>query len=110
MAGKKAAGENSKKASGNSKKAEAAARKAAEEEKNLAAKEDLEWSKGVKSNAKKYAFNYKKFKKDNYQTDQTYVEKLRLPRKLNKRVRRPRRTPFLLKRRKMPELHLKIQK
>ncbi|KAL9622923.1 MAG: hypothetical protein Q9204_007994 [Flavoplaca sp. TL-2023a] len=51
---KKAAGENTKKAAGNAKKAEAAAQKAAVENSKKAAAEDVEWSKGAKSNAKKY--------------------------------------------------------
>jgi hypothetical protein len=55
MAGKKAAGENTKKASGNAKKAEAAAQKAAVENQKKAVIEDEEWGKGAKSNAKKYA-------------------------------------------------------
>jgi hypothetical protein len=53
MAGKKAAGENTKKAAGNAKKAEAAAQKAAVENQKKAAVEDEEWSKGAKSSAKK---------------------------------------------------------
>ncbi|KAF4630976.1 hypothetical protein G7Y89_g7158 [Cudoniella acicularis] len=53
MAGKKAAGENTKKASGNVKKAEAAAQRAAAENAKVAAVEDQDWSKGAKSNAKK---------------------------------------------------------
>lgn len=53
MAGKKAAGENTKKASGNAKKAEAAAVKAAQENAKKAAEEDQEWGKGAKSTAKK---------------------------------------------------------
>ena len=53
MAGKKAAGENTKKASGNAKKAEAAAAKAAIEDQKKAAALDEEWSKGAKSSAKK---------------------------------------------------------
>jgi hypothetical protein len=52
MAGKK--GENTKKVAGNAKKAEAAAEKAAAENAKKAAAEDQEWSKGAKSNAKKY--------------------------------------------------------
>lgn len=73
MAGKKAAGENTKKAAGNAKaspsmrssfrtpadlaaqKAEAAAQKSAAENAKKAAADDTEWSKGAKSNAKKYA-------------------------------------------------------
>lgn len=54
MAGKKAAGENTKKASGNAKKAEAAAQKAAAEDAKTAVAEEADWSKGAKSNAKKY--------------------------------------------------------
>lgn len=75
MGGKKAAGENSKKAAGNArvsfganpapailpyndsnlqKKADAAASKKAAENAKLAAQEDKEWSKGSKTNAKKY--------------------------------------------------------
>ena len=53
MAGKKGAGENTKKVSGNAKKAEAAAQKAANENAKKAVEEDQEWSKGAKSNAKK---------------------------------------------------------
>lgn len=53
MAGKKAAGENTKKASGNAKKAEAAAQKAAVDNQKKAAVEDEDWGKGAKSNAKK---------------------------------------------------------
>jgi hypothetical protein len=53
MAGKKAAGENTKKAAGNAKKAEVAAQKAAQENTKKAAAEDEEWGKGAKSNAKK---------------------------------------------------------
>jgi hypothetical protein len=53
MAGKKAAGENTKKAAGNAKKAEVAAQKAAVENQKKAAVEDEEWGKGAKSNAKK---------------------------------------------------------
>ena len=54
MAGKKGAGENSKKASGNAKKAEAAAAKQAVESTKQAKAEEEEWSKGAKSSAKKY--------------------------------------------------------
>jgi membrane protein involved in colicin uptake len=54
MGGKKALGENSKKAAGNARKAESAAKKAAEESARKAQLEDQEWSKGAKSNAKKY--------------------------------------------------------
>ncbi|KXG46385.1 Protein of unknown function DUF1014 [Penicillium griseofulvum] len=53
MAGKKAAGENSKKAAGNARKAEAAASKKAAEDQKKAAEEEKEWKKGSKSNAKK---------------------------------------------------------
>lgn len=53
MAGKKAAGENTKKAAGNAKKAEAAAQKAATENAKKAEAEAEEWGKGAKSNAKK---------------------------------------------------------
>jgi hypothetical protein len=53
MAGKKAAGENTKKAAGNAKKAEVAAQKAAVENQKKAAVEDEEWSKGAKNSAKK---------------------------------------------------------
>merc|ERR1711964_616891 len=60
MAGKKAAGENTKKASGNAKKAEAAAAKAAQENAKKAAEEDQEWGKGAKSTAKKEAEAAKK--------------------------------------------------
>lgn len=52
MAGKK--GENSKKVAGNARKADAAAKKAAEQDAKLAAIEDEKWSKGSKSNSKKY--------------------------------------------------------
>jgi hypothetical protein len=54
MAGKKAAGENTKKASGNAKKAEAAAAKADAENQKKAVIDDEEWGKGAKSNAKKW--------------------------------------------------------
>ena len=76
MGGKKAAGENSKKAAGNARvstgakprprhaslyrnsneqqKADAAASKKAVEDSKRAAEEDKQWSKGSKSNAKKY--------------------------------------------------------
>ena len=53
MAGKKAAGENTKKVAGNAKKAEAAAQKAAAENAKKAEDEEQDWSKGAKSNAKK---------------------------------------------------------
>ncbi|KAM0798052.1 hypothetical protein BDR22DRAFT_809667 [Usnea florida] len=51
---KKQAGENSKKAAGNAKKAEVANQKAAVDKAKKAVEEDQEWSKGAKSNAKKY--------------------------------------------------------
>lgn len=54
MAGKKAAGENTKKVSGNAKKAEAAAERAAAENAKKAVVEDEQWSKGAKSSSKKY--------------------------------------------------------
>ncbi|KAI9793782.1 MAG: hypothetical protein M1833_000674 [Piccolia ochrophora] len=59
MAGKKAAGENTKKASGNAKKvetptAEAAAQKQAAENAKKSKSEEEEWSKGAKSSSKKY--------------------------------------------------------
>ncbi|KAI9706096.1 MAG: hypothetical protein M1836_005502 [Candelina mexicana] len=60
MAGKKPAGENSKKAAGNAKKAEAAAQKQAVENAKKAKVEDEEWSKGAKSNAKKEAADAKR--------------------------------------------------
>jgi len=60
MAGKKGAGENSKKAAGNAKKAEVAAQKASAENNKKAAAEDEEWGKGAKSNAKKEAEAAKK--------------------------------------------------
>ncbi|KAI4207654.1 MAG: hypothetical protein LQ346_000461 [Caloplaca aetnensis] len=78
MAGKKAAGENTKKAAGNAKaspsmrssfrtpadlaaqKAEAAAQKSAAENAKKAAADDTEWSKGAKSNAKKEEAEAKK--------------------------------------------------
>ncbi|KAK5019057.1 hypothetical protein LTR16_000939 [Cryomyces antarcticus] len=52
MAGKKAAGENTKKVAGNAKKAEAAAQKQAGVDAKKAQEEAAEWSKGSKSNAK----------------------------------------------------------
>ena len=58
MGGKKALGENSKKAAGNARKAESAAKKAAEESARKAQLEDQEWSKGAKSNAKKYTHSF----------------------------------------------------
>ncbi|KAL2060921.1 hypothetical protein VTL71DRAFT_8973 [Oculimacula yallundae] len=60
MAGKKAAGENTKKASGNAKKQEAAAAKAAQENAKKAAEEDQDWGKGAKNTAKKEAEASKK--------------------------------------------------
>ncbi|MCJ1419540.1 hypothetical protein MMC32_005895 [Xylographa parallela] len=48
-----AKGENTKKVAGNAKKAEVAAQKAAAESSKKAASEDVEWSKGAKSTAKK---------------------------------------------------------
>ncbi|KAL3421132.1 hypothetical protein PVAG01_07577 [Phlyctema vagabunda] len=60
MAGKKAAGENTKKVAGNAKKAEAAAQKAAVENNKKAAVEDEEWGKGAKNSAKKEAEAAKK--------------------------------------------------
>lgn len=53
MAGKKGAGENSKKVSGNAKKAEAAAQKAAADNAVKAQAEDEDWGKGAKNSAKK---------------------------------------------------------
>jgi len=55
MAGKKAAGENSKKASGQARKAEAQQEKQAAKGRQAAAVEDEEWSKGSKDNSKKEA-------------------------------------------------------
>lgn len=52
MAGKKAAGENSKKAAGNAKKAEAAATKQAAADAKKAEAESAEWKKGAKDNSK----------------------------------------------------------
>ncbi|KAK0643604.1 hypothetical protein B0T16DRAFT_459731 [Cercophora newfieldiana] len=60
MAGKKAAGENSKKAQGQARKADAAAQKAAAEDAKKAAAEASQWEKGAKSNAKKEAEAAKK--------------------------------------------------
>ncbi|KAM7218562.1 Protein of unknown function (DUF1014) domain containing protein [Rhypophila decipiens] len=60
MAGKKGAGENSKKASGQARKAEAAAQKVAAEGAKRDAAEEAEWQKGSKSNAKKEAEAAKK--------------------------------------------------
>ncbi|KAI9847438.1 MAG: hypothetical protein M1830_007360, partial [Pleopsidium flavum] len=51
---KKLGAENTKKAAGNVKKAEVAAQKAAAENSKKASEEDREWTKGAKSNAKKY--------------------------------------------------------
>jgi len=53
MAGKKAAGENTKKAAGNAKKADAASAKQAVEDQKNAKADAEEWSKGAKTNAKK---------------------------------------------------------
>ncbi|RMY16367.1 hypothetical protein D0867_00400 [Hortaea werneckii] len=52
MAGKKAAGENSKKAAGNAKKAEVAAGKKANENAKAEAAEAEQWKKGAKDNSK----------------------------------------------------------
>lgn len=52
MAGKK--GENSKKVAGNARKADQAAQKAAANDRAAEAAEEEKWSKGSKSNAKKY--------------------------------------------------------
>ncbi|KAG9242552.1 putative coiled-coil domain-containing protein like protein [Calycina marina] len=60
MAGKKAAGENTRKVAGNARKAEAAQNKAAVETDKKAAIEDEDWGKGAKSNAKKEAEAAKK--------------------------------------------------
>jgi len=54
MAGKKAAGENTKKTAGNAKKAEAAANKQASKDRETEAQETAEWSKGAKDNKKAY--------------------------------------------------------
>ncbi|KAK2768300.1 hypothetical protein FQN54_000153 [Arachnomyces sp. PD_36] len=59
MGGKKSAGENSKKAAGNAKKAENAAQKLAADNAKKAAEDDKEWSKGSKSNAKKYVPSFR---------------------------------------------------
>jgi hypothetical protein len=48
------AGENSKKAQGQARKAEAAAGKKAAKDREVAAQEDVEWSKGGKDSSKKY--------------------------------------------------------
>ncbi|KAI0159240.1 DUF1014 domain protein [Pestalotiopsis sp. NC0098] len=53
MAGKKGAGENSKKAAGNAKKAEAAAKKSAAEDQKREAAEANDWAKGAKNTNKK---------------------------------------------------------
>jgi hypothetical protein len=53
MAGKKAAGENTKKVAGNAKKAEVAAQKAAAENAKKVVAEEEDWGKGAKNNAKK---------------------------------------------------------
>lgn len=58
MAGKKAAGENTKKVAGNAKKAEAAAQKQAVENQKKAVVEEAEWSKGAKSTAKRYVLSH----------------------------------------------------
>lgn len=55
MAGKKAAGENSKKAAGQARKAETASNKKSAENAKAAAVEDKEWSKGSKDTSKAYA-------------------------------------------------------
>ncbi|KAF3020570.1 hypothetical protein G7054_g11924 [Neopestalotiopsis clavispora] len=55
MAGKKNAGENSKKAAGNAKKAEVAAKKNAVEAQKKEAAEAADWDKGSKNNSKKEA-------------------------------------------------------
>nr|POF17471.1 coiled-coil domain-containing protein 124 like [Quercus suber] len=52
MAGKKAAGENTKKAAGNAKKAEAAAQKQATEDAKKAKAEGEKWAQGSKDNSK----------------------------------------------------------
>ena len=52
MAGKKGAGENSKKAQGQARKADAAAAKQAQKDKAAEAVESEQWQKGAKSNAK----------------------------------------------------------
>jgi len=57
MAGKKAAGENTKKAAGNAKKAEAAATKQASKDRESEAQESAEWSKGAKDNKKAYVYS-----------------------------------------------------
>lgn len=56
MAGKKGAGENSKKAQGQARKADAAAAKNAAKERATEEAEAKEWNKGAKSNAKAYVF------------------------------------------------------
>lgn len=53
MAGKKGAGENSKKAAGNAKKAEAAAKKSAAEDQKRETAEAADWAKGAKNSNKK---------------------------------------------------------
>ncbi|KAH6659479.1 hypothetical protein BKA67DRAFT_589491 [Truncatella angustata] len=60
MAGKKGAGENTKKASGNAKKAEAAANKQAAQDRQKEAAESDQWGKGAKDNSKKQAEAEKK--------------------------------------------------
>ncbi|GAB7349301.1 hypothetical protein MBLNU459_g8442t1 [Dothideomycetes sp. NU459] len=64
MAGKKAAGENSKKVAGNAKKAEAAAQKEAASNAKKAAVEDKEWAKGSKDSSKAAAAAEKKAEAD----------------------------------------------
>jgi len=53
MAGKKSAGENTRKVAGNAKKAEAAAQKQAAKDKVAAENESAEWAKGAKDDKKK---------------------------------------------------------
>ncbi|KAF2400466.1 DUF1014-domain-containing protein [Trichodelitschia bisporula] len=55
MAGKKTAGENSKKASGQARKAEAAAAKVASKDREVGTREEAEWNKGAKDTSKKEA-------------------------------------------------------
>jgi hypothetical protein len=57
MGGKKNLGENSKKAAGQARKAEAAANKQAAKDREVASREDAEWSKGAKDNSKKYVIS-----------------------------------------------------
>ena len=54
MAGKKSGGENTKKVAGNARKADVAAQKQAAQDSKKAEADEEEWSKGAKSNAKKY--------------------------------------------------------